>query len=77
MGLLARVLRSSGLTHGRHPYSFLPAPGGVVPMVPNLVTEEKAIPFSGFGTLGPYRGWLAMTVGRATLAATMWGGSGE
>jgi hypothetical protein len=29
MGLLARVLRPSGLTHGRPPYSFLLSPGGV------------------------------------------------
>jgi hypothetical protein len=36
MGLLARVLRPSGPTHGRPPCSFLPSLGYVVPMVPKL-----------------------------------------
>jgi hypothetical protein len=37
MGHLARILRPSGLTHGRLPYSSLPSPGDLVPMVLNLV----------------------------------------
>jgi hypothetical protein len=39
MGLLARDLRPSGLTHGMPTYSFLSSPGDVVPMVPNLVSS--------------------------------------
>jgi hypothetical protein len=43
MGLLARVLRSSGLIHGRPPYSFLPSLGDVVPMVQNLVSSLRVL----------------------------------
>jgi hypothetical protein len=39
MGVLARVLRPSGLTHGRPPCSFLPSLGDVVPMVSVLVIK--------------------------------------
>jgi hypothetical protein len=42
MGLLTRVLRSSGPTHGRPPFPFLLSPGDVVPMIPNLVTSVLA-----------------------------------
>jgi hypothetical protein len=41
MGLLDCVLRPSGLTHGRPPYSFLPSLGDVVPMVPNLIRQQQ------------------------------------
>jgi hypothetical protein len=37
MGLLARVLGPSGMTHGRPPCSSLLSPQDLVPMVPNLV----------------------------------------
>jgi hypothetical protein len=37
MGVLARVLRPSGPTHGRPPCSILLSPQDLVPMVPNLV----------------------------------------
>jgi hypothetical protein len=43
MGLLARVLRSSGLTHGRPPCSFWLSPGDVVPMVPNLISNPQML----------------------------------
>jgi hypothetical protein len=43
MGLLTRALRPSGLTHGRLPCSFLPSPGDVVPMVPNLVSNPRVL----------------------------------
>jgi hypothetical protein len=43
MGLLAHVLRSSGLTHGRPPCSFLPSPRDVVPMVPNLISNPRVL----------------------------------
>jgi hypothetical protein len=43
MGLLARALSPSGLTHGRPPYSSLPSPGDVVPMVPNLVSSSRVL----------------------------------
>jgi hypothetical protein len=39
MGLLTGVFRPSGSTHGRPPCSLSPSPDGVVPMVPNLITE--------------------------------------
>jgi hypothetical protein len=39
MGLLARILGSSGLTHGRAPYSFHLSPGDLVPMEPNLISD--------------------------------------
>jgi hypothetical protein len=38
MGSLACALRPSGLTLGRPPYSLLPSPGDVVPMVLNLIS---------------------------------------
>jgi hypothetical protein len=38
MGLLARIVRPSELTHGRLPYSSLLSPGGLVPMVPKLIS---------------------------------------
>jgi hypothetical protein len=41
MGLLTRVLRLSGLTHGRPPCSFLPSSGDMVPLVPNLVSSPS------------------------------------
>jgi hypothetical protein len=41
MGLLAHVLMPSGLTHGRPPCFFLPSPGDMVPMVPNLVSISQ------------------------------------
>jgi hypothetical protein len=37
MGLLARALKPSGLTHGRPPGSFLLSPGDVSPMMPDLI----------------------------------------
>jgi hypothetical protein len=40
MGLLARALRLSGLTHGRPYCSFQPSPVDVVPMVPDLVSSS-------------------------------------
>jgi hypothetical protein len=43
MGLLAHVLRPSGLTHGRPPCSFLPSPRDVVPMVPNLISNPRVL----------------------------------
>jgi hypothetical protein len=42
MGLLARILMPSGLTHGRPPYSFSLSPVGMIPMVPNLITVKLA-----------------------------------
>jgi hypothetical protein len=41
MGLLARVLRTSGPTHGRPLYSSLQSPEDVVPMVPILVKHKS------------------------------------
>jgi hypothetical protein len=43
MGLLARALRPSRPTHGRLPCSFLPSPGDVEPMVPNLVSSPQVL----------------------------------
>jgi hypothetical protein len=43
MGLLARVLSPSGMTHGRHPYSSLLSPGDVVPVVPNLISSPRVL----------------------------------
>jgi hypothetical protein len=40
MGHLAHVLRLSGSTHGGPPVPFLPSPGDVVPMVPDLVINR-------------------------------------
>jgi hypothetical protein len=37
MGHLAWILRPSGPTHGRPPYSSLLSPGDLVPMVLNLI----------------------------------------
>jgi hypothetical protein len=39
MGLLARISRLSGPTHGRPPYPSLLSPISQVPMVPNLVSN--------------------------------------
>jgi hypothetical protein len=41
MGLLTCILSPRGLTHGRPPYSSLPSPGDVVPMVPNLINLDQ------------------------------------
>jgi hypothetical protein len=41
MGLLAHALRLSGPTLGSPPCSFLPSPGDLVPMVPNLVKHDS------------------------------------
>jgi hypothetical protein len=43
MGLLARALRPSGLTHDRPPCSSLPSLGDVVPMVPNLISSPRVL----------------------------------
>jgi hypothetical protein len=43
MSLLACVLRSSGLTHGRTPCSFWPSQGDVVPMVANLISSPRVL----------------------------------
>jgi hypothetical protein len=43
MGSLASALRPSGLTLGRPPYFFLPSPGVIVPMVPNLVSNPRVL----------------------------------
>jgi hypothetical protein len=40
MGLVARVFRLSGPTHGCPPCSFPLTPGGVVPMVPDLISSH-------------------------------------
>jgi hypothetical protein len=42
-GPLAWILRPSGLSHGRLPYSFSPSPIGVVLMVPNLVSSPRVL----------------------------------
>jgi hypothetical protein len=41
MGHLAYVLSTSGLTHGRPPYSFPPRLGDVVPIVPYLINSPE------------------------------------
>jgi hypothetical protein len=41
MGLLTRILRPSGPTHGRCPCSSLPSRGVLVPMVPNLISNPR------------------------------------
>jgi hypothetical protein len=43
MGLLARALRASGLTCGRLPYSSRPSPGGMVTMVPYLISSPRVL----------------------------------
>jgi hypothetical protein len=43
MSLLARVLRSSELTHDRPTYSSLQSPVDMVPMVPNLVSSLRVL----------------------------------
>jgi hypothetical protein len=43
MGLLARVLRLSGQTHGRAPCSFPASPRDMVPMVPDLVSSPPVL----------------------------------
>jgi hypothetical protein len=43
MRLLARVLRPSGPTHGRPPYSFRPSSRDVVPMVSDLVHSPQVL----------------------------------
>jgi hypothetical protein len=42
-GHLAHVLRPSGMTHGRPPYSFPLSPGHVVPMVPDLISSPECL----------------------------------
>jgi hypothetical protein len=37
MGLMARVLRPSGSTHGRLLYFFVSNSGVLIPMIPNLI----------------------------------------
>jgi hypothetical protein len=44
MGLLARILRPSGLSHGRPPCNLLLSPGDMVPMVPNLINPQVRQP---------------------------------
>jgi hypothetical protein len=43
MGHLAYVLRTSGPTHGRPPYSFPLRLGDVVPMVPYLINSPRVL----------------------------------
>jgi hypothetical protein len=43
MGLLAHVLRLSGLSHDRPPSSFRPSLGDVVPMVPDHVRSPRVL----------------------------------
>jgi hypothetical protein len=53
---MAHVFRPNGLTLGRPPYSSLPSPGDLVPMVPYLITC--------------YRGGVAMSDGDMTDSST-------
>jgi hypothetical protein len=43
MGLLAHAVRPSEPTLGRPPFFFLPTPGDVVPMVPNIVSCPQVL----------------------------------
>jgi hypothetical protein len=42
MGLLARVLKTNGPTHGRPPCSSLSSQGDVVPMIPNFINNPSS-----------------------------------
>jgi hypothetical protein len=50
MGLLARIFRPSGPTHGRPPFSFSLSPASRVPMVTNLIKQAPRGWYSGFST---------------------------
>jgi hypothetical protein len=43
MGHLACVLRTSGLTHGGPPCSFLLSPGALIPIVLNLISSPLVL----------------------------------
>jgi hypothetical protein len=67
MGLLAHVLRLSGPTHGRSPYSSLLSPGDIVPMVPNLIRATPHSPVQGLGR-GSHQRCLASSQRRRVSA---------